>query len=151
MDRPNHGDADAADTAAGASPGTAAAAGATLAIVERAYRGTLEQQYAHVLWLVHGLHRQSPMVLLLRGVAASYALAGRPDAPPRVGGAPWGTAPDYQAAIGRLVADGAPVLVCARSLRDLDLHDRPLLPEVRAAGDDEIIELIESCRRVWYL
>jgi len=123
----------------------------TLVVVERAFRGTVEQQFAHVLWLVHALHRQSPLTLLLRGLAACYALAGEPAGPVRLAGRDWGTAPDYQASIGRLVSDGAPVLVAAASLDQLGFRDRALLPGVRVATADEIVTLAETCQRWWYL
>jgi intracellular sulfur oxidation DsrE/DsrF family protein len=123
----------------------------TLAIIERAFRGTAEQQYAHVLWLVHGLHRLSPMVVVLRGTAAAYALAGPGAAPLRVGGAAWGRLPDYQAAVARLTADGARVVVARSSLRELCIDDRQLLAEVQKVDDEEIAVLVEGCDRVWYL
>lgn len=123
----------------------------TLVVVERAFRGAVEQQFAHVLWLVHALHRQSPLTLLLRGLAGTYALAREPAAPVSLAGRDWGLAPDYQASIGRLVSDGAPVLVPAASLRELGFQDRPLLPGVRAVTADEIVTLAETCQRWWYL
>jgi hypothetical protein len=123
----------------------------TLAIVERAHRGALEQQYAHVLWLAHALHRQSPMTVLLRGTAAVYALVTAPPPPLRVGGRPWGVRPDYTAALERLSADGARVLVCATSLADLGLADRPLHPVVRPLPAARLATFVATHRRVWFL
>lgn len=121
-----------------------------LVMIERAYRGTVEQQYAHVLWLAHGLHRQEPLVVLLRGPAAAYALAGVVSEPVEVAGEPWGAAPDYQAAIGRLHADGARIYVSATSLSDLAANG-PLLPGITALSDEEIVKLVGECDRWWCL
>jgi hypothetical protein len=123
----------------------------TLTIVERAFRGTVEQQYAHVLWLVHGLHRLSPMVVVMRGTAAVYALAGRSVSPLEVGGTAWGRLPDYQAAVDRLIVDGAAVMVARSSLQELRVDDRRLLAGVQKVDDEEIAVLVERCDRVWYL
>lgn len=125
--------------------------GTTLAIIERSHRGTVEQQYAHVLWLAHGLHRQSPMIVLLRGGAALYSLKPQWDAPLEIGGVPWGDYPDYRSALERLRADGAQVLVEATSLKHLGLGDAPLLPEIAAVGDDEIVRVAAESDRIWYL
>jgi hypothetical protein len=122
-----------------------------LVVVERAYRGTVEQQYAHVLWLVHGLHTQSPLTVLLRGPAAVYALAAADNGAAEVGGIPWGTGPDYQAAVGRLQDDGADVYVSAASLADLGVATVALLPGVRSLSDDQITTLVGECDRWWYL
>jgi hypothetical protein len=123
----------------------------TLAIVERSHRGTVEQQYAHVLWLVHGLHRQSPMTLLLRSGAAVYALDATAAGPVRLGGRAWGVFPDYGAALERLRADGGQIFVSDRSLAELGLAGRPLLPGVVPATDDRVADLIQRSDRVWFL
>lgn len=123
----------------------------TLAVIERAHRGTVEQQYAHVLWLVHSLHSQSPMSVLLRGTAVVYALAGEPPDPVRVGDTPWGVYPDYQAAVARLLTDGAEVHVSRTGLRHLSLETKPLLSGVTPLSDEEVITLITRCDRWWHL
>jgi hypothetical protein len=123
----------------------------TLAIVERSHRGAVEQQYAHVLWLVHGLHRQSPMALLLRGGAVAYALDGPAPAAVSVGDEPWGHFPDYAAAVRRLRADGASVFVAQSSLIRLGLADRPLSPDVELATDQRIAEVAASAIGIWFL
>jgi hypothetical protein len=122
-----------------------------LAIVERSHRGTLEQQYAHVLWLVHSLHRQAPMTLLLRGPAVVYALDAAPPGPLRLGGRACGISPDYRAAVERLCAAGGVVLVCADSLDRFGLRARPLIAGVRPVTLDEITSAAVGCDSIWYL
>jgi len=123
----------------------------TLAIVERSHRGTIEQQYAHVLWLVHGLHRQSPMILLLRGGAVVYALKSTPPGPVVLGGEPSGHHPDYREAITRLRSDRAAILVSRTSMVELGLADRSLFPGVEAVSDEQIAHVAGSVARIWFL
>jgi hypothetical protein len=122
----------------------------TLVIVERAHRGTLEQQYAHVLWLVRALCRQAPITLLLRGRAAVYALDLAPARAPGPAGW-WGCLPDYQASLRSLTNDGSELLVSTGSLDELRLGDHPLLPGVVPVSDDEMAALWVAHDRIWYL
>jgi intracellular sulfur oxidation DsrE/DsrF family protein len=128
-----------------------------LAIVERAFRGTVEQQYAHVLWLAHGLSRQAEIVVLLRGAACAYAVA--PDGTNGdveaggldIAGQPWGITPDYHDAIARMGNDGVRIYACARSLSAFGFAGRALLPEVRPISTTEMVDVITSCDRICYL
>jgi hypothetical protein len=122
-----------------------------LAIVERSHRGTLEQQYAHVLWLVGSLHQQAPMTLLLRGPAVVYAVDRPPPVPLRLGEQPWGTFPDYREAIERLCANGGVALVCATSLDRCGLGDRPLIGGITPVTEDGITLVAAGCDAIWYL
>lgn len=122
-----------------------------LVIVERAHRGRVEQQYAHALWLVEGLTQQHPTDVLMRGAAAGYAVDAPPAPPLRLGGAVVEHAPDYSAAIGRLAAAGARVLVSGSSLVALGLAGRPLLAPVELVDDDELGLLCAGYDRLWYL
>ncbi|MEU8208422.1 hypothetical protein AB0B85_04370 [Micromonospora sp. NPDC049044] len=122
-----------------------------MAILERAHRGAIEEQYAHELWLAHGLHRQSPMVVLLRGLAATYAIDTAPPGPIELGGAGWGVYPDYRAAIRRLLDDDARVLVSASALDRLGMSDKRLLPGLGVSEDHEITKLLIIAERILFL
>ncbi|MGC4809228.1 hypothetical protein ACLQ29_01690 [Micromonospora sp. DT228] len=122
-----------------------------MAILERAHRGAIEEQYAHELWLAHGLHRQSPMVVLLRGLAAMYAIDAAPSGPIELGGVDWGAYPDYRAAIGRLLDDDARVLVSVSALDRLGMSDKRLLPGLGAVEDHEITNLLTIAERIFFL
>ncbi|MBS2962350.1 hypothetical protein KGA66_04780 [Actinocrinis puniceicyclus] len=128
-----------------------ASAAGTLVVIERAHRGAVEQQYAHVLWLVHGLHKQSPMVVVLRGCAAVYALAAAKPTGLELGGEVWGVPPDYPDAIERLRADGAPVYVSRPCLERIGAAGLDLLPGVIELDEAGITGLAASCTRWWYL
>ncbi|MDG4831706.1 hypothetical protein O7627_20715 [Solwaraspora sp. WMMD1047] len=111
----------------------------------------MEQQYAHVLWLIHGLHRQSPMTLLLRSGAAVYALAAPEVEPVVLGGRAWGVFPDYRAALTRLRSDGGEIFVSESSLDALGLTGNPLLPDIAVVPDNQIADLVVRSDRIWFL
>ena len=123
----------------------------TLIIVERGYRGALEQQYAHVLWLARTLHRQAPVALLLRGPAAAYALDHPAPDPPRLGGHTWGVAADYRETLLRLVEEGAQVLVATASLARLGGGCHRLVTGVRTVTEADIVAAWPAYDRIWFL
>ncbi len=125
--------------------------GPTLIIVERSHRGAVEQQYAHVLWLVRTLRRQAPVALLLRGPAAVYALDAEAPPAPRIADRIWGVAADYREALLRLAEDGAEVLVAASSLDQLGLRGRPLVPGVYPVSEADIVARWTAYERIWFL
>jgi hypothetical protein len=122
-----------------------------LAIVERAYRGAVEQRYAHVLWLIEALHRQHPTTLLLRGHAAGYAVDAPPPPPLRLGPGEVEHLPDYREALGRLRAAGVRLLVSTSSLRVLGLSDRTLVEGLEPVDDAAVVVLCAEYDYVWYL
>jgi hypothetical protein len=121
-----------------------------LAIVERAYRGAAEQQYAHVLWLVRSLHGQFDMSAWLRATAVLYALPRERPAALAIGGLAV-RAPDYGAMAADLVAAGVAVHVSGPSLRQLGVAERDLIDGVHVTEDDELAKVCEEHEFVWYL
>lgn len=124
----------------------------TLVIVERAHRGTVEQQYAHVLWLMEALHQQHQTDVLLRGVAAGYALDASEPPPLRLGDTFLEYPPDYRSTVGRLRAAGVRLLVSSTSLDALGLaRSRPLLAGIEPVDDKRIVAICSEYDRIWYL
>lgn len=121
-----------------------------LAIVENAFRGAVEQQYAHVLWLVRSLHGEFEMTVWLRGAAALYALPREPPAPLTIAGTTV-FAPDYEATARALLAAGSTIYVSADSLRELGVGDAELVDGVRRADDAELAAVCAAHEFVWYL
>jgi hypothetical protein len=124
---------------------------AVLVIVERAYRGAVEQRYAHVLWLMEALHQQHPTAVLLRGPAAGYAVDAPPPPPLRLGSGEVEHLPDYRDTIGRLRATGVRLLVSSSSLDVLELADRALLKGVQPVDDEAIVAVCAYYDHIWYL
>ena len=124
----------------------------TLLIVERAYRGAVEDQFADVLYFVHGLHRQSGGVeLALRGAAAGFAV--QPDRPPalRVAGRPLDTLPDPRRSVQRLLDDGVAVWTEEPDLLALGATaPARLIPGVRCLAAHELVARWPGYARVWF-
>ncbi|GHJ36848.1 hypothetical protein [Streptomyces sp. TS71-3] len=95
--------------------------GRRLAVIERAYRGAIETQFADVLYLVRELNRQlGGLDLLLRGLAVTYAVEAAPVPAVRVGGGELDTLPDPRRSMATLLDEGVGVRVDARDLAALD-------------------------------
>lgn len=122
-----------------------------LAVIERAYRGSVEQQYAHVLWLVRSLQGQFDMSAFLRGTAALYALRNERSPTLALAGRPVLAALDYEATLRELLAGGVDVYVSAPSLRRLGAMGRTLIDGVRPVEDSELASLCAAHDRFWFL
>lgn len=120
-------------------------------VVERAHRGEVEQQYAHVLWLAEGLAQQHPTDVLLRGAAAGYALDAPVAEPLRLADRTLEHPPDYRDTLGRMAAAGVRLLVSRSSLAERGLGARPLLAGIDAVSDEEIATICARYDRIWYL
>lgn len=122
-----------------------------LAIVERAYRGAAETQFADVLYLLRELNRQlGGLDLVLRGLAVSYAVAG-PMPALQVGGRKLDTLPDPSTSLATLIAEGVGVRVESADLYALGLTKNDgLLPGVQCTAWDEALRWNEY-HNVWFL
>lgn len=123
----------------------------TLLVVERAYRGAVEDQFADVLYFVHGLHRQSGGVeLALRGAAAGYAV--QPDRPPPpVTGRLLGTLADPRRTVQLLLDDGVAVWTEEPDLLALGgTAPARLIPGVRCLAAHELAARWPGYARVWF-
>lgn len=105
-----------------------------LAVVERAYRGAVETQYAHLPFVLRDLHRQlGEVVVLLRGPAVTLGLDGPAQPVLRLGHAVVDTLPDRRDAVRGLLDDGVAVFVDDADLRTAGLPTSRLLAGVRTA------------------
>lgn len=124
-----------------------------LLIVERAYRGSVETQFADVLYSVRELHRQSGgLDLALRGLAASYAVTAEFEPAIRIGGHHLDTLPDPRRSVRRLLDDGVGIWVEEPDLDALGTSARDrLLPGVRHLPAHGLASRWPSYQRVWFL
>ncbi|GAA2367354.1 hypothetical protein [Streptomyces cuspidosporus] len=124
-----------------------------LVMIERAYRGAVERQFADVLPLVVELHRQSGGTdLALRGLAASYALDTDYEPALRIGRRTLDTLTDPRATLRETLAAGVAVLVEEPDLTALGrtAADR-LLPGVRVVEGGGLAARWPSYEQVWFL
>ena len=122
-------------------------------IIERAYRGSVETQFADVLFSIRELHRQSGGVdVALRGLAAGYAVATDFDPRIQIGTHELGTLPDPRASVRRLLDDGVGVWVEEPDLSALGESARErLLPGVRRLPAHGLVSRWSAYERVWFM
>ncbi len=93
-----------------------------LAIVERSYRGAVENQYADALYCAYLLHQHlGGLDILLRGLAVSYVAAAPSPPGLRVGGRLVRTLSDPRAGLRRLIEAGVGVWADERDVLALGL------------------------------
>ncbi|MCX4693191.1 hypothetical protein [Streptomyces sp. NBC_01408] len=107
-----------------------------LLVIERAYRGAVETQFADVLYLARELNRQQGGVdILLRGLAVTFAAAGPvPRAALRIGRRELDTLPAPREALRVLLAEDARVWAEESDLARFETGPDWVLPGVRRAG-----------------
>ncbi|OEV21087.1 hypothetical protein AN219_27310 [Streptomyces nanshensis] len=125
-----------------------------LIIVERAYRGSVETQFADVLYFIRELNRQTGgLHLALRGLTATYALEAPSYEPTvRLGSRRLDTLPDPRASIREMLDDDAVVWVEEPDLARLGPTARTrLLDGVRCAAQGELTLRWAEFPRVWFM
>jgi hypothetical protein len=126
-------------------------ANCSLAIVERAYRGALEEQYANILWLVHVLRRMNGNVnVLLCGNAVRYAIRDQPHVTLTVGDIRLDSLPHYESEVRALVSSGGAVYVHTGDCERLNVRPERLLPEVIQVSPADLPNLFKDHNRIWY-
>lgn len=123
----------------------------SLAIIERAYRGTLEEQYAHILWLTHALRKmRGDIGLLLRGNTVLYALRHQPHMRLSIGTIVIETLPHYETALQDLIADDVRIYVYADDCQRLGITSEQLLPQVQIITLAQFARLCDAYDYIWY-
>lgn len=121
-----------------------------LAIVERAYRGSVETQFADVLYLIGLLHRQLERVdVAVRGLAVTYALEVEDRPCITVGSRTLYTLPDPQRSLRHLLEQGTTVYVDGNDFDRLGLVSGRLIAGVRRERD--LAALWPGYDAIWFL
>jgi hypothetical protein len=122
-----------------------------LAIVERAYRGAVEEQYAHIIAATIAFGRIGCATdLLLRGNAVLYAIRGQPEVRLTIGATRVEHLPRYDSAIGALLQQGASVHVYETDCQRLGIDPERLISGVAVADLGAVARLIDSHDAVWH-
>jgi sulfur relay (sulfurtransferase) DsrF/TusC family protein len=123
-----------------------------LAVVEKAYRGGIEEQYAHILWICWSLLRigRRPLGILLRHHAALYARRDQRHASLSVADVSIHL-PDYEESLTGVINGGGAVFVVDADLATLDVPEASLCPGVTTIAVRDLPELLERYDAVWYL
>jgi hypothetical protein len=123
-----------------------------LGIIERGYRGSVETQFADVLYLARELNRQlGRLDIALRGLAVTYAVATDFEPHLDLAGRRLAGLPDARASIQTLLGDGVTVTVDAGDLRALGLGPDRLLPGVRWEEPEAAARRWADYDAVWFL
>lgn len=133
-----------------------------LILVERAYRGGVEEQYNGVIYQIRGFRRQfaGPIAVVLRGAAVTFAIAGRsavtrgtgrpPVARGGAGPEPVHTRPGYAADLRALLVEGGDVYAVTEDCRRLGVATAGLLAGVAPISAGELPALAERADRIFY-
>ncbi|AEM82830.1 hypothetical protein [Streptomyces violaceusniger] len=124
-----------------------------LAIVERAYRGAVEKQFADALYLALELHRQLGGIdILLRGQAVTYAARDAHVPPLRLGNRVIETLTDPRGDVLRLLDAGVRVYAEEPGLAAYGLDgEGRLLDRVRPMPADEAAARWSTYRMVCFM
>jgi len=122
----------------------------SLAIVERAFRGSVEEQYGHIVWL-SGVMRamRAEHNLLLRGNAVVFAAKAQPQLYLSISGERVAPLSNYATALTSLFAAGAEVYAFEPDVRRFGFRGR-LLDQVVLVDEAAMVALCESHDYVWY-
>jgi sulfur relay (sulfurtransferase) DsrF/TusC family protein len=121
-----------------------------LAVIERAYRGTLEEQYSHILWICLSLKKMGGQIgVLLRGNAVLYAQRDQQHLSLTISGLPV-VLPDYEASINGLIDAGALVYVIRANVDQLGLTPGDLCPGVELIDAADLADLCATFDVIWY-
>lgn len=123
----------------------------SLAILERAYRGSVEDQYGHIVWLSKVMHGMgADTAVLLKGDTVFFATRHQPVQHLTIGGLCLDGLSHYASTVKELIASGVPVLAYGRDCARYGLGAECLVEGVQMIDDAELIKLVCRYDCVWY-
>jgi len=123
----------------------------SLAIVEQAYRGSLEEQYGHIVWLSRVMRQMGAVhAILLKADAVLFARRGQPRLALPVGDITVGGLSHHESGVIALVDAGVPVFAWRPDVNRLRLSPADLLEGVVPVDDTDMPGLIRRFSNVWY-
>jgi intracellular sulfur oxidation DsrE/DsrF family protein len=125
--------------------------GSILAIVERAYHGTLEEQDDTILWFSAAVKNAGADIgVLLRGNAVNYALSGQDASGVVIGGVPLKVPPTIDKDVKELVGKGVPVYAVEEDLKRRGISKAGLVPGVQVIPQKETVALWQKYDSIWH-
>jgi len=123
----------------------------SLAVLERAYRGSLEDQYGHIVWLSRVMKGMgADHALLLKGDTVLFSRSGQPQLSLSLGDLLVDDLSHHGAGVEALLAQGAEVFVWAPDLERLRLEPGSLIAGVQPVRERELLGLLTRFDCVWY-
>jgi hypothetical protein len=122
-----------------------------LAIVESAYRATLEEQDDPALWLTHALRGAGADIhVLLRGAAVNYAARGQDASGLSFGGRAQTQPPRIERDLASLAGKGAKIYVVKEDAATRGLRPEELDAGLELIGRDAIPALFRQFDHLWH-
>jgi hypothetical protein len=122
-----------------------------LAVVETAYRATLEEQDDPVLWLTLALKGAGANVhVLLRGAAVNYAVRGQDASGLAFGERAQTQPPRLERDLTSLTSKGAKIYVLKEDAATRGLRPDELAPGLELVGRDAIPGLFRQFDHIWH-
>ena len=123
----------------------------SLAIVERAYRAPIEEQYGHILWLSRVLRKmKGEHDILLKGQAVLYARQEQINIELEIGGVHLNNLSNYKSAIESFLKEGGNVFVFQNDLIRYGIQEAPMIDGICAADEADLVTFFEEYECVWY-
>ena len=122
-----------------------------LAIVERAFRGSLEEQYGHILWVATSLRKMKTEIdVMLKGNAVLYAVKLQPRRHLDIGRLQIDQLPDYVQSITDMMAAGMTLYVMQPDCHRLGIKIEELIPGVQPIDTEEFVACLERYDLPWF-
>ncbi|HKP94818.1 MAG TPA: DsrE family protein [Fibrobacteria bacterium] len=123
----------------------------SLAIIEKAFRGAVEEQYGHIVWLSRVVRKMGGRTsLLLKGDTVLFAVRGQPRQSLPIGEDVLEGLPHYETTLERMAAEGVPLFAFAPDLRRLGIAADRLMPGVAPVELDRLASLCGESDAVWF-
>jgi hypothetical protein len=123
----------------------------SLAIIERAFRGSLEEQYGHIVWLSRVMHGMGAVTaLVLKGDTVMCARASQRRIALTIGDLCIEDVSHYETTINDLLTDGVPVYAWQPDCLRLGLADAALISGIQLIDEDDLAGMIQQFDCVWY-
>jgi hypothetical protein len=142
-----------AGTSRAAAPGCPKrrASKSSLAILERAYRGSLEEQYGHIVWLSRVMKGMgADHALLLKGDTVMFARRDQPRISLAIGDTVVHDVSHYASGVQELLARKATVFFWWPDAERLRLDTHALIEGVLPVCESDMPALISRFDCVWY-
>jgi intracellular sulfur oxidation DsrE/DsrF family protein len=123
----------------------------TLAIIESAYRATLEEQDDTAVWITHAMKGAGgEFTVLLRGNAVNYGVNGQEASGVAFGSWKQTQPPKVSQDVAGLIGKGIEVYVVEEDLADRGIERTDLVANIKTTNRAGIAKLFTDHERVWH-
>jgi hypothetical protein len=122
-----------------------------LAVLETAYRATLEEQDDPIVWLTHALRGAGADIhVLLRGTAVNYLVRGQDASGLKFGARTQTQPPRLERDLAALAEKGAAIYVVQDDLAERGLRPGELIPGLDYVKKEALPSLFGGFEQIWH-